>query len=73
MRYRWLDDEGIVEYRGRHNPTLREKRGQILVLPLPRAGGRRKAGAVGNCLVQFEDGTRAICPAGTLRMVRRMD
>ena len=63
MRYRWLSDEGVVRYVGRDNPALRGKRGRCLTFPKP--------GMIGNVLVEWDDGTSDIVPAGCLRMAKQ--
>jgi hypothetical protein len=65
MKYRWLDSEKPVRYRGRRNPELWDRPGDIVTLPVG-------ASRVGNVLVDFH-GTLAVCPAGTLRNVRHPD
>ena len=73
MRFRWLNNEGMVEYRGKRWPEHKGKRGQILALPSSTRRGTLTTiwlPVPGNVLVQLDDGTVLSTPAGTLRMVK---
>ena len=44
MKYRWLDSEKPVLYRGRRNPTLRDRPLRFRKVPTTLVGGKRESG-----------------------------